>query len=370
MGIGLYIHIPFCKAKCLYCDFPSYSGIEQLMPKYIEALCEEIKSVSDKQIDTIFIGGGTPTYLSVEAIKSIGEAINNLNLDKNLEFTVEGNPGTFSEEKLSALKEIGVNRLSIGLQAVQEQLLKTMGRIHDYSDFLEGYLMAKRCGFNNINVDIMFGLPGQSTCMWEETLKKIVDLKPKHISCYSLILEEGTYFYENYKEEDLPSEEEEREMYNAAKTILKDAGFKQYEISNFAIEGYECRHNLIYWELKNYIGLGASAHSYYNGIRYRNNEDVKKYISDMLNIKSSIAESHVNSLEDDIEEFMFLGLRKIDGVSILQFNSKFNKDITSIYGAQIKKHTENGLLILEGDRLKLSERGIELSNFVMSDFIF
>lgn len=366
---ALYIHIPFCKQKCLYCDFPSYSGIEDKMIPYVEALSKEIDSVDDKIISSIFIGGGTPTYLSVYALKILSQSIKRLKLADDIEFTIEGNPGTFTEEKLNIIKEMGVNRLSIGLQAVQDELLKKLGRIHTYNDFLNSYNMARKIGFNNINIDLMFGLPGQSLTMWKETLNKIIELNPEHISCYSLIIEDGTPFYKIYSEEDLPEENEERNMYSYAKEILIKNNYLQYEISNFAKKNMECKHNLVYWNLENYIGVGASAHSYYNGIRYRNEVNVEKYIKLIQKNNTSVIESHENTLKDNMEEFMFLGLRKLKGVSIAEFKMRFSESIFSIYGDVINKYEKDKLLIVDGDNLFLSNMGIEISNYVMSDFI-
>lgn len=366
---ALYIHIPFCKQKCLYCDFPSYSGIEDKMIPYAEALAKEIDSIGDKLISTIFIGGGTPTYLSVCALLKLKDSIKKLKLADSTEFTIEGNPGTFSEEKLKIMKEMGVNRLSIGLQAVQDSLLKKLGRIHSYNDFLSSYKMARKAGFNNVNIDLMFGLPGQSLMMWEETLNKVIELKPEHISCYSLIIEDGTPFYKMYSEADLPEENIERSMYSYAKEILLKNNYIQYEISNFSKKDLECKHNLVYWNLKNYIGVGAAAHSFYNGIRYRNEANVEKYIKQMQTGNTSVVETHKNSLNDNIEEFMFLGLRKLRGISVTEFSRRFNKNIFSVYGEVINKYVDDKLLIIEGDNLFLSDRGIEISNYVMSDFI-
>ncbi|WP_346930322.1 radical SAM family heme chaperone HemW [Clostridium sp.] len=371
--VGLYIHIPFCKMKCHYCDFPSYSGKESLMIDYAKALSEEIKiSCQDKIISTIFIGGGTPTYLCIEGWKIIEKSIRGLNrIDEGFEFTVEGNPKTFNEEQLKIFKAMGVNRISMGLQAVQQCHLTSLGRIHSLEDFKHSYEMLRDFGFNNINVDLMFGLPNQSIDQWKETLSKVVELKPEHISCYSLIIEEGTKFFNLYEKDKLilPSEDAERDMYAEAINFLEVEGYHQYEISNFAKDRLECKHNKIYWNLESYIGCGSSAHSYVNGVRYRNEEKIETYIMSMENKKSAVVESNANSLKDDIEEFMFLGLRKIKGISIEEFNRRFNISIFEKYNEVIDKHVKLNLLILEGDRLYLTKRGIELSNQVMADFI-
>lgn len=367
MDRALYIHIPFCKSKCLYCDFCSYSGSENLMMDYSESLAKEIKSIGNCKIKTIFIGGGTPTYLPLECLKVIDKSIKELNKDENLEFTLEGNPGTFSIEKLEFLRFIGANRLSIGLQAVQNNILKTLGRVHCYEEFLEGFKMARIAGFDNINVDLMFGIPGQTMSDWKETLKLITELEPEHISAYSLIIEEGTEFYNKYNDGKLllPEEELEREMYTYVKDYLKEKGYIHYEISNFSKPGKECRHNLVYWELEEYFGCGVGAHSYINSQRISNESNIEGYINGNIH-----KETHINSIKDDMEEFMFMGLRKINGISIDKFNKIFKIDINEVYGKVIDKYTRNGLLIREGGNIRLSDKGIEVSNTVMCEFIF
>jgi oxygen-independent coproporphyrinogen-3 oxidase len=368
---ALYIHIPFCKKKCLYCDFPSYGGREDLMCNYSRALAEEIGTVGRRNIKTIFIGGGTPTYLSLKAWNNICEAVEKLNLEDNLEFTVEGNPGTFTEEKLCFLKNMGVNRLSIGLQAWQNSLLKRIGRIHSVDDFLEGYKMAERLGFSNINVDLMFGLPGQTLEDWKESLKNVVKLDPRHISCYSLIVEKGTPFYSMYKNHGLklPQEEEERQMYYFTLEFLYKSGYNQYEISNFAKNGSECRHNLVYWNLEPYIGCGSSAHSYVNGYRYRNTLDIEEYIHQGRSGHFVKLDEHKNSIYDDMEEFMFMGLRKTRGISMSDFEGRFHRNIYSVYGDIIDEYTKKGLLVVDEDDMYLNKRGLEVSNSVMCEFI-
>ncbi|MFT8315145.1 MAG: radical SAM family heme chaperone HemW [Clostridium sp.] len=366
---ALYIHIPFCKQKCLYCDFPSFANSEELMTDYIRSLSIEIRKLGNKKISTIFIGGGTPTYLNLESLKILKKSLEELNLSKEIEFTIEGNPGTFTREKLKVLKEMGVNRLSIGLQAVQDELLKKLGRIHDYNTFLNSYNTARNMGFNNINIDLMFGLPGQNIEMWRHTLEIVINLNPEHLSCYSLILEKGTPFFNLYNEEDLPDEDIVSEMYSIVKEFLCEKEYLQYEISNFSKKGLECKHNLVYWNLKNYIGVGSGAHSYYNGIRYRNEINVKKYIEAISDAGSAVVESHNNTLEDNMEEFMFLGLRKIKGISIEEFRQRFKKDIFSVYGDVIRKYKSKGMMTFEKGRLYLSSRGIEISNYILSDFI-
>ncbi|MFU0825376.1 radical SAM family heme chaperone HemW [Clostridium sp.] len=368
--IALYIHIPFCKQKCLYCDFPSFCGKETQMISYAEALSKELDSV-DKRIKTIFVGGGTPTYLSLEAWNIVKRSIDKLNKTSDLEFTVEGNPGTFSEEKLKLFKSMGVNRLSIGLQAWQDSHLKSIGRIHSKDEFINSFSMARKLGFKNINVDLMFGLPNQSLDEWKETLDEVTRLEPEHLSCYSLIVEEGTPFYKSYEENklNLPEEELEREMYHYTLKFLKSKGYNQYEISNFSKKNRECKHNLVYWSLDEYLGCGSSAHSYIDGYRFRNEDNIEKYIQDINNRGTAVVEKNKNSLQDNMEEFMFMGLRKIDGISMKDFQERFNTSIFNVYKDVIEKYKNKGMIIEKGDRIFLSPRGIEISNFIMSDFI-
>lgn len=371
--VGLYIHIPFCKQKCWYCDFPSFPCKEYLMEEYIEALIKEINNRIDNNINikTIFIGGGTPTYLSSEQLLKLGKKITELNLNKNIEFSVEANPGTLSEDKLKALKSIGVNRLSMGLQAVQDYHLKAIGRIHTFKEFKENFKMARKIGFDNINVDLMFGLPNQTLQEWIDTLNTICNLNPEHISAYGLILEEGTAFYKLYENDKLniPDEEIERKMYKATLEVLNRNGYEQYEISNFSKKHRECTHNLIYWNLDEYIGVGSGSSSYLDNLRISNESNIEKYIESINDGKYGAQEQFENSIKDNMEEFMFMGLRKIKGISIENFQKKFNKNIYQVYGKIINKHKKLNLLEEKDGNIALTSKGIEISNFVMSDFI-
>ncbi|QAT40775.1 radical SAM family heme chaperone HemW [Clostridium sp. JN-9] len=370
-AIGLYIHIPFCKQKCLYCDFPSFSGKDDLMKEYSIALSREIDKNSSLLYKSIFIGGGTPTYLSLNSWEIIKSSIDKLHKTDDLEFTIEANPGTLNKDILLLFKDMGVNRLSIGLQSCDNNILKTIGRIHNYSDFITAYEMAEKMGFNNINVDLMFGLPNQTMKQWKMTLNSIVKLAPKHISCYSLIVEEGTPFYNMQQSGklNLPSEETEREMYHYAVNFLRENGYNQYEISNFAKENMECRHNIIYWEAKEYMGCGSGAHSFYNGERFSNKVKIEDYINSMRENNNAVDEIYKNLEKDNMEEFMFMGLRMTDGISIEEFHKRFNIDIFSIYGHIINKFINNSLLIMKNGRIFLSPEGIEVSNSVMCEFI-
>jgi oxygen-independent coproporphyrinogen-3 oxidase len=341
------------------------------MKAYTEALCSEITKKVNRKINTIFIGGGTPTYLSLDNFKRIKEVIDKLPKDETMEFTIECNPDSLTEEKISFFKEMGVNRLSVGLQAWQDKLLRKVGRIHSLEQFKKSFMKAREYGFNNINIDLMFGLPDQALEDVEETLKEVTALEPEHISCYSLIVEEGTPFYtlESRGQLNLPEEEEERKMYEFAVNFLKSKGYEQYEISNFAKPGLECRHNLTYWDLTEYIGCGSGAHSYLEGIRYRNEEDIEKYIEAMKKNNNAVIEDHKNTMEDNMEEFMFMGLRKIEGISKSEFRARFHKDVYEIYEAPIKKFIKNNLLKEKNDNILLTNKGIELSNQVMCEFI-
>ncbi|EES91843.1 oxygen-independent coproporphyrinogen III oxidase [Clostridium botulinum] len=369
--ISLYIHIPFCKQKCLYCDFTSYCGKESQMLSYSKALSTEIDNIKDKKVKTIFIGGGTPTYLSLEGWNILKKSIDKLQKSEDLEFTVESNPKTFDKEKLEILKSMGVNRISIGLQAWQNKHLKALGRIHTREEFLKSYNMAREVGFENINVDLMFGIPNQSFDEWKETLNEIIKLNPEHLSCYSLIIEEDTPFYNLYENQkiNLPSEELERKMYWYTLKFLKEKGYHQYEISNFSKENKECRHNLVYWNLNEYIGCGVAAHSYSQGYRYNNSGKIEEYIKLIENNQSPIVEKVRNSLKSDIEEFIFMGLRKIKGISIEEFHKRFKKSIYELYSDVIAKHKSNGLIIEYNGYLFLSDKGVEVSNYIMSDFL-
>ena len=370
--ISLYIHIPFCKQKCLYCDFPSYAGKEVLMDDYIEALNKEILEKGQNYIiNSIFIGGGTPSYLTNNNLKKLLSTINKLKLEENLEFTVECNPGTLTEESLKIMKNNNVNRLSIGLQSTKNTLLKNIGRIHSYEEFKNSYLLARKMGFNNINVDLMFGLPNQKIEDWKESLEEIVKLEPEHISAYSLIIEEGTCFYNLYEENklELPSEDSEREMYLLTKEILNKHDYHQYEISNFAKEGKECFHNKVYWKCNEYLGLGVSASSFIDKKRIRNIDNIKTYIERIDKNEDVVDEIHINTKNDDIEEFVFMGLRMINGIDLNEFRCRFNQDIYEVYGDIIEKNIKKELLINDLGRLYLSLKGIEVSNYVMSDFI-
>lgn len=370
--MSLYIHIPFCKQKCLYCDFPSYAGKESLINEYIRALNEEIlRKCSKYKIASIFVGGGTPSYLNEINLESLLKTINLLDFKDEFEFTIECNPGTLNEEKLALMKNYNVNRISMGLQTTNDNILKEIGRIHSFEEFKKNYNQARKAGFENINVDLMFGLPNQSMKDWKVSLEDVMSLEPDHISAYSLIIEEGTCFYNLYNNDKLniPNEEEERSMYLFTKGFLKDYGYNQYEISNYAKVNKECFHNKVYWKCNEYLGLGVSASSFVDEKRFKNIDDIKIYIEKINNNEDVTEEIHVNNINDDMEEFMFMGLRMIDGINLKIFKKRFGKDVFDIYDEVIKNNIKKGLLVVDSEKLYLSEKGIELSNYVMSDFI-
>ncbi|MDU1005229.1 MAG: radical SAM family heme chaperone HemW [Clostridium butyricum] len=370
--MSLYIHIPFCKQKCLYCDFPSYAGKESLINEYIRALNEEIlRKCSKYKIASIFVGGGTPSYLNEINLESLLKTINLLDFKDEFEFTIECNPGTLNEEKLALMKNYNVNRISMGLQTTNDNILKEIGRIHSFEEFKKNYNQARKAGFKNINVDLMFGLPNQNMKDWKVSLEDVMSLEPDHISAYSLIIEEGTCFYNLYNNDKLniPNEEEERSMYLFTKGFLKDYGYNQYEISNYAKANKECFHNKVYWKCNEYLGLGVSASSFVDEKRFKNIDDIKIYIEKINNNEDVTEEIHVNNINDDMEEFMFMGLRMIEGINLKIFKKRFGKDVFDIYDEVIKNNIKKGLLVVDSEKLYLSEKGIELSNYVMSDFI-
>ena len=372
--IGIYIHIPFCIKKCEYCDFVSYCNKEKYVPQYINALKKEIKNNINKEykITTIYIGGGTPSSIEENYIADIIETIKlnmndeNLKEFKNVEVTIEVNPGTVTEKKLETYKEIGINRLSIGLQETHDELLKSIGRIHTYEEFLKTYNLARKIGFNNINVDLMIALPNQTIQDIKENLEKIIKLNPEHISVYSLILEEGTPFYNKYNENKirLPDEELERNMYWYVKNTLENNGYIHYEISNFSKKGFESKHNMNCWNQEEYFGFGVAAHSYNNKIRYSNTNSIEEYIKGSNKI---IHEKQ--TLEDMQKEYMLLGLRKIEGINIQKFKNKFAQNPIFIFKEQLSKLVDEELIIVDGNEIKLTNKGLDLANIVWEEFI-
>lgn len=375
--LGLYIHIPFCVRKCEYCDFLSWSAGEEEREQYVEALLLEIESYREfakgYRVSTVFIGGGTPSVLLPKQMERILQKVYEVfELEKRPEITIEINPGTVNEEKLQCYKENGVNRLSMGLQSVNNEKLRLLGRIHIYQDFVGSYELARKVGFDNISLDLISSIPGQTLQDWKKELETAVAQKPEHISVYQLIIEEGTPFYEKYVEhpELLPDEETSREIYLWTGKFLKEAGYEQYEISNYTKPGKESRHNLKYWERGDYLGLGLGAASMVRNIRMSNTKDMKTYLERCTQPKTM--REDVQFLEEprQMEEFMFLGLRKTRGVSKKEFRRTFGREMNMVYEKALHKCLENGMLLEHKDRIFLSEEGTLLSNMVLSEFLF
>lgn len=372
--IGIYVHIPFCMSKCYYCDFVSYSNKKNLIKKYVQALVKEIRYIklNKYNIKTIYIGGGTPSILDSEDIVKILNEITK-NRQESKEVTIEVNPGTVNEEKLKNYKKAGVNRLSIGLQVTDNFILGQIGRIHKYEDFLKTYKEARKIRYNNINVDLMLALPNQTIEILTDSLQKIIDLKPEHISLYSLILEENTKLYNMVmqKKIELPSEEEERQMYWKTKNILEENGYIHYEISNFAKKGYKSKHNSDCWKQKEYIGIGAAAHSYLENKRFSNIESVENYIENINNgnFKDNVIIHEIQSKNEKQKEYMLLGLRKIEGININEYKNIFGENPIFQYSKELNKLTKIDLLKVDGNYIKLTNKGLDLANIVLEQFI-
>lgn len=411
--LSLYIHIPFCVRKCHYCDFLSAPCKEETRQEYVEALCMEIvqraKLYKDRIVDTIFFGGGTPSLLSAKQMGKIMETVRQeFQILTEAEISMEVNPGTADREKLKAYKECGINRLSIGLQSANNEELKVLGRIHTWEVFENTWKQVRELGFSNVNIDLMSALPGQTLESYENTLRKVLALKPEHISAYSLIIEEGTKFYEWFGDEvsrtggeayelsledmevyfrakKLPDEIADRRMYEMTRTLLEEHGYHRYEISNYALKGYECKHNVGYWKRKEYLGLGLGAASLLSNVRSSNVSELSEYLElgqkmqHLGKVQEDIkhkeidwsAEQEELSIKDQMEEFMFLGLRMIEGISCLEFEKQFGKSLQEIYGTQIVKLEKQGLLQYqeETERYALTLQGIDVSNQVFVEFI-
>ena len=380
--LSLYVHIPFCVRKCLYCDFLSFGDKESLMEDYFKALSKELKESAgdyrDREVKTVFFGGGTPSLPKAEYICDILSDIKeNYRLSENAEISLELNPGTASFDKMRSYKDAGFNRLSIGIQSFNDEELKKLGRIHDSATALRTYEDARRAGFDNINIDIMSALPGQSVESYLNTLSRAVKLSPEHISAYSLIIEEGTPFFD--MDLDLPNEEADRDMYHKTAEMLKEHGYHRYEISNYAKDGFECRHNKVYWKRGDYLGVGLGAASLIDNVRFNNTRDLKEYLTSSDIIKRDTEELSVKA---QMEEFMFLGLRLTEGIRTDDFKREFGKTVFDVYDEVIDKYLLMTFLELcdedmnitddkeKAAYLKLSEQGLDVCNTIMADFLF
>lgn len=409
--LELYIHIPFCVRKCNYCDFLSFPAGKEIVERYVRALEEEIRRTGEAvygqngrlgetvygqngrpeeavygragggktevrpgsapKISTVFVGGGTPSVLEPEQIRNLFSCLReSFLLEADAEISMEGNPGTLNREKLSVCREAGINRLSLGLQSADDGLLQTLGRIHTWEQFLYNYQDARQAGFRNINIDLMSSLPGQSLENYVKTLETVTALEPEHISSYSLILEEGTPFFASEEiRRQLPDENTDREMYEKTKEILHEKGYERYEISNYAKPGFACRHNLGYWDEVPYLGLGLGASSYYKNARFSNETDIRTYMENPFVPFLGRNDYECCDEKSRMEDYMIFGLRKMAGVSLSRFEKEFGTAAEEIYGGVIDRYVGMGLLVLEGDRLRLTDAGIDVSNRIFEDFL-
>lgn len=390
--LELYIHIPFCVKKCDYCDFLSFPADNRTQRRYVDAVQKEIiyygALYPDRKITTIFIGGGTPSWLDEEEIVRILHTVREaFAVEHDAEITIECNPGTATAHKLVRYREAGINRISIGLQSAHNEELALLGRIHTWEQFLKTYDLARKAGFSNINVDLMSALPGQTLETFSDTLKKVLALKPEHLSAYSLMIEEGTPFYERYREDEkhreageptelLPDEEQEYAVTKLTQRVLMEAGYHWYEVSNFAKPGYECRHNIGYWKRADYLGIGIGAASLIDNVRYANVRDLEEYCKECkslweeLNIRKTLCSStEPVTREEQMEEFMFLGLRMTEGVSRAEFEQHFGTTIEAVYGDVLRQLQKEGLLVKQEGRICLTERGMDVNNYVVEQFM-
>ena len=395
--ISLYVHIPFCVKKCDYCDFLSGAYDDAIQKRYVNSLCKEIaymgQQLQSVAVSSIYIGGGTPSWLDEAEMGKILTALHQyFPVRTDAEVSIECNPGTVTMEKLAAYRRMGINRMSIGLQSANDDELQMLGRIHTYDRFLRTYDMARKSGFYNLNVDIMTGLPGQTLEKLMYTLQQVIGLRPEHISAYALIVEEGTPFYDRYKfdavkqhagmkTEFLPDEDQEYRLYKMAQNVLKEHGYQQYEISNYAREDYACYHNKVYWQRKKYLGLGIGAASMVDNRRMTNISDIYGYMETCETLEQmdttqdillqSVLWQDVTKLskKDAMEEFMFLGLRMNEGVTRAEFQRQFSCSIESVYGEVIKRLREEQLLVMAEGRIFLTEKGMDLSNYALAQFL-
>lgn len=384
--LELYIHIPFCIKKCRYCDFLSAPAPEHVIQAYLDQMLQEIRAVSqsytNNQVTTVFIGGGTPSVLLPSQMQRLLEQLHkSFHIAADAEITVECNPGTLDAAKLRTYLSSGVNRLSIGLQSADEKELRLLGRVHTYQEFRSNYELARRIGFENINVDLMAALPGQKADTYADTLEKVTALAPEHLSAYSLMIEEGTPFFDRYAEADrlrqkgkaqqlLPDEEEERKMYQLTKELLQRAGYQRYEISNYALDGYACRHNIGYWRRKNYLGIGLGAASMVENVRFSNTSDLGKYLNiDFKSNISSYIDRYTLKMHEQMEEFMFLGLRMTQGISGKEFQKQFHKCLEEVYGTVLNKQLNQKFILKTKEGYCLTDFGIDISNYVLAEYL-
>ena len=374
-GMELYLHMPFCVRKCAYCDFLSFPTDQETQNLYTRRLREDIdamgKKYGDIPVDTIFIGGGTPSVPDSALIVGIMEHVRKaFHVAEDAEISMEANPGTVTREKLTDYRRAGINRLSFGLQSANDRELKLLGRIHTWAEFLESFHLARECGFTNINIDLMSALPGQTRESWKDTLKRVTDLNPEHISAYSLIIEDGTPFGEKYGSEEgrklLPDEDSEREMYHETKRFLWDCGYERYEISNYAKPGRACRHNIGYWTGLPYLGLGLGASSYMDGCRFAVNSDMKQYLEEKPGMFTDVEKLTKKDME---EEFFYVGLRMTAGVSLPEFERRFGVSAKDVYPGLMEMFVEEKAAVFQGDRFVLTDYGLDVSNYIMAQFL-
>ena len=374
-GMELYLHMPFCVRKCAYCDFLSFPTDQETQNLYTRRLREDIdamgKKYGDIPVDTIFIGGGTPSVPDSALIVGIMEHVRKaFHVAEGAEISMEANPGTVTREKLTDYRRAGINRLSFGLQSANDRELKLLGRIHTWAEFLESFHLARECGFTNINIDLMSALPGQTRESWKDTLKRVTDLNPEHISAYSLIIEDGTPFGEKYGSEEgrklLPDEDSEREMYHETKRFLRDCGYERYEISNYAKPGRACRHNIGYWTGLPYLGLGLGASSCMDGCRFAVNSDMKQYLEEKPGMFTDVEKLTKKDME---EEFFYVGLRMTAGVSLPEFERRFGVSAKDVYPGLMEMFVEEKAAVFQGDRFVLTDYGLDVSNYIMAQFL-
>ncbi|MGN1413804.1 MAG: radical SAM family heme chaperone HemW [Anaerovoracaceae bacterium] len=379
--LGLYLHIPFCLQKCGYCDFYSEAGLsDDLKKAYVQALCREIGAYGrqlspEHTVDTVFLGGGTPSILPSHLTKSILSAVfDEFDVSADAEVSMECNPATLTEEKLGVYREAGINRLSLGVQSMDDGLLQVMGRVHSRQDVMETVELARKAGFDNLNLDLMFGIPGQSRKMWEETVRTVFAMNPEHLSFYSLELAEGTPFYRQVARGILQPtpQEEDRQMYHFLLRELQERGYDHYEISNSALPGYRCRHNLKYWDLSDYLGLGASAHSFLQGRRFASVSDVRAYVQAVENGESPASWQHENSRQDSITDYTFTALRRREGIGKTDFAKRFGEEFWDVFSGreeEFRQFTQRGEAEEDEAGIRITEAGMDIANRIIEIFL-